>query len=61
MHPLPRYLLDRLDEASTWRGLVALATAAGLTLSPDQSEKIIAAGLALIGLLGTLLPDRRRP
>ena len=54
------YLMARLSEASTWRGIVALLTAAGVVLSPEQIESIIAAGLALIGLLGTLLPDRRQ-
>jgi len=52
------YFLSRLQEASTWRGLIALATAAGVTLSPEQTTAIISAGLALIGLFGVFTKDK---
>ena len=45
------FALDRLKENSTWRGLIMLATAAGLKLDPSQGEAIVAAGLALVGLI----------
>lgn len=45
------WAIARLSENSTWRGLTALLTAVGVTLSPDQSNAIIAAGLALIGVI----------
>lgn len=51
------WLLRRLREASTWRGLVWLATVAGLSLRPDQAEAIVAVGMALAGLLGVFLSD----
>ena len=54
---LIRYALDRMREPSTWRGIIAMATASGVSLSPDQAKSIIAAGLALAGLVGALLPD----
>ena len=54
------YLLARLQEPSTWRGLVLIATAAGAVLSPDQQEAIIAGGLLVSGLLGAALPDREK-
>lgn len=54
------FLIDRLREPSTWRGLVLLLTALGLTLSPEAQEAIIAAGLALAGALGVLLPDPKK-
>lgn len=41
-----------LREASTWRGLVFLATALGLRLEPEQEEAIVATGLAIAGLIG---------
>jgi len=53
------YLIKRLGEASTWRGIVAALTAAGVTLSPDAAEQLSAAGLALIGLIGILSQDAR--
>ncbi len=53
------YLLNRLREASTWRGIVMLFTAAGVALSAAQSEAIIAAGIALAGVIGVFLPDAK--
>jgi hypothetical protein len=51
------WVLRRLREPSTWRGLVWLATVAGLSLRPDQAEAIVTAGMALAGLLGVFLAD----
>jgi len=55
---MSKYLLDRLAEASTWRGLIAFATAAGIAISPEQVETIISAGMAIVGLVAMFLPDR---
>lgn len=54
------FLLTRLHEASTWRGLVALLTAVGVVLTPEQTEAVVAAGLAVIGALGVFLPDSQK-
>lgn len=51
------YLLNRLTEASTWRGIVAIITACGVTISPEQIEVIVAGGLALMGIMGAFFPD----
>ena len=56
---MKNYLFERLHEASTWRGLVAIVTAAGVAISPEQGEAIVAAGLAVMGLLGAFLPDAK--
>jgi hypothetical protein len=53
------YLLERGKEASTWRGIVALLTAVGITLSPEQVEAIIALGLAVIGAIGVFTIDKK--
>jgi len=53
------YLKERLSEASTWRGIVALIAATGITLSPEQSATIVAAGLAVIGMIGALTSDKK--
>lgn len=45
------WFLARLGENSTYRGLIAVATAVGITLSPDQQNAIVSAGLGLIGLI----------
>jgi hypothetical protein len=53
------YLLERGKEASTWRGLVALLTALGVGISPEQGEAIIALGLASIGAIGVFFADKK--
>lgn len=46
------YLKDRLQEPSTWRGFILVATAAGATISPEWQNAIITLGLALAGANG---------
>lgn len=52
------WILDRLKEQSTWRGLVLIATGLGVKLEPDMAEAIIATGLAIVGLINVL---RKQP
>lgn len=52
------YLLLRLMERSTWTGLIALATAAGMTIAPQVAEQIAAFGAALAGLVLVLSQER---
>ena len=52
-----RYVVARLGEASTLRGVLMLLTAAGVAIKPEVGEAIIAVGLALAGLVGALMPD----
>ena len=52
------WIIDRFGEASTWRGIFAFLTAIGVAISPELAEHIIAAGLALMGLLGFLTRDK---
>jgi len=51
------FFLTRLREASTWRGIIMLLTAAGVSLDVAQTEALIATGMAIVGLLGVFLPD----
>lgn len=48
------YLLDRLAENSTWRGLILVGTAVGLKLEPELQNQIVAVGLGLVGLINVL-------
>jgi hypothetical protein len=54
-----KYLTDRLSEMSTWRGLIALGTALGVKLAPNQQEAIVATGLAIIGLINVFRVERK--
>lgn len=53
------FILQRGKEASTWRGIVALLTAAGVALSPEQTDAIVALGLAVIGAIGVFTADKK--
>jgi hypothetical protein len=53
------FILERGKEASTWRGLVALVTAVGISVSPELTEALVALGLACIGILGVFTADKK--
>jgi hypothetical protein len=53
------YILERAKEASTWRGLVLLATAGGMNLAPDLANAIVTFGIGLAGLLGVITKDKK--
>ena len=48
------WILARLREPSTWRGVAWLLTALGVSLSPDAWAHITTAGMAVAGLIGVL-------
>ena len=52
------FILNRFKEASTWRGIILMITAAGVAISDSQKEAIIACGLALVGVVGAFFPDK---
>ena len=53
-----KYILNRLTERSTWLGVIALATACGATIEAAIAEQIIAAGMAVAGLIGVVTKDK---
>ena len=57
MQGLLDWILDRLDEPSTWRGLVGMLTAAGVAISPHNAQIIVAAGLGIAGFIGVVTKD----
>jgi len=54
-----KYIMDRLAEPSTWRGIFAFLTGVGIFISPDQIAAFTAAGLAVIGVIGALSVDKK--
>ena len=52
------YILERLKEASTWRGIILLLTAIGVPVAPAMADMIVSAGLAMAGLIGAIAPDQ---
>lgn len=55
---LLKIALERLQENSTWRGLILVATALGVKLDPEMQEQIIVAGLSLVGLINIIRRSR---
>jgi uncharacterized membrane protein len=54
-----KYLMERLAEPSTWRGIFAALTGFGIAISPEQAASFTATGLAIIGLIGVLSKDKK--
>jgi len=57
---MEKYIFERLNEASTWKALVYLATSLGVELNPDQAAAIVSIGLAIVGFIGAFFPDKFR-
>jgi len=57
-HVMWNYIVNRLSEASTWRGIILLATALGATVSPEQQAAIVVFGLGLAGVIGAFFKDK---
>lgn len=57
MKSLALKLLNHLKYPSTWTGIIALASAAGLALAPELQAHIITGGVALAGAIAFLFSD----
>ena len=55
-----RTLLSYLQQPSTWRGIIALATAFGVVLSPEQTAAIVTAGVSLIGVIEVFRNEKEK-
>lgn len=51
------YMVERLNEPSTFRGLLLLATALGAKMTPEVSNMIIENGLLIAGAVAIFTPD----
>ena len=52
-----KFIIDRLKERSTWLGLTGIVAAAGIGLHPEQTEAIIALGIAAAGAVAAFTKD----
>lgn len=55
---LLKYTINRAAERSTWQGAVAIAAAAGVSVSPEVTNQIITAGVAAVGLIHAVFPEQ---
>lgn len=56
---MKEYIRERLQEPSTWRGMVLICTAFGVPIAPQMAEAIITIGLALSGGIGVITSDKK--
>lgn len=45
------YVLARIKEPSTWRGLIAVLGLVGVNIAPEIQAQIISTGVALYGII----------
>lgn len=55
-----RMVLKRLAEASTWRGIILGIGGAYTVQNSELVEAIIPVCLALVGLIGAVMPDKNK-
>jgi hypothetical protein len=53
-------IIHYLSQQSTWKGLLGLATAAGIMLEPEQVAAITAAGIALISVINVFRNEKKQ-
>jgi hypothetical protein len=53
-----KYIVARMAEPSTWRGIVFMLTSIGITIQPELVGPIIAIGTGVAGLIGVLTKDK---
>ncbi len=49
----------QLKQPSTWRGFALLATASGVSISPEQAHAIVALGATLAGAIDVFKNDEK--
>ncbi len=56
---IKKFLLSRLKEASTWRGIILLvAGCVGYQLNTEQQAVLVTLALAAVGAIGSFVPDK---
>jgi len=56
-----KMMIEKLTQPSTIRGIIALLGAFGITVQPEYHEHIIAAVLALIGIINVWRKEPKIP
>lgn len=57
MKPVFKFLVARLSEVSTYRGIALGLTGLGLYIQPEIAAAVTSIGLGIAGLLGIVFPD----
>jgi hypothetical protein len=51
-----KYVVDRLREFSTWRGIAALAATGGVMIAPEQLDAVYKVFVAALGAVAVFAP-----
>jgi hypothetical protein len=57
MKPFFKFLVARLSEASTYRGIALALTGLGVYVSPEAAAAVTSIGLGVTGLIGIFFAD----
>lgn len=57
--PFLSWLLDRLKEPTTYLGITAMLSAAGVALDPELARNIQSAGLGVAGIILFVLKEKK--
>ena len=52
------FIVERLTERSSWVGLVAILTGAGVQVAPELQGAIVSVGSGVAGLIGFFTRDK---
>ena len=61
MKPAFKFILARLSEVSTYKGIALALTGLGLYVSPEMAAAVTSIGLGITGLIGILTADPVAP
>jgi hypothetical protein len=53
------YVIERLREFSTWRGIAALAATGGVLVAPEQLDAVYKTFIAVLGLAAVFSPGKK--
>lgn len=54
---LLEWVLARMAEPTTWRGIIGIISACGATISPEHAAAILAGGMGLAGFINVVMKD----
>lgn len=52
------FILARLSEPSTWRGIVLCAAGLGVSIAPERMDAIVSVGMLAAGIIGAGTSDK---
>ena len=59
-NPVVAYVLERLREFSTWRGIAALGATAGVAVAPEQLDAVYKTFIAVLGVLAVFGTGKKK-